>query len=232
MKTNREKILHLLKRYILILIIACVSITSWTCYPDYGLNVEDFDVVATFYDKNFNFANVQTYAMPDTIVHYVDSTQQIVSISRQYDTQILSQIESKMNSLGYTREMNPQINGADVFILVGATASQNYKVYGGSSWWPYWGWYPGWGYWPIEQYGPGYGYWYPWWPGGSSYAYSYTTGTLAIAMVEPDSANHTNSTVPVRWIGAINGVTEGGVTLDRITEKINQCFSQSPYLGH
>jgi len=46
-------------------------ITTNSCYYDHGLNTEEYDIVATFYDKNSDFSKMSTYAMPDSINHIV-----------------------------------------------------------------------------------------------------------------------------------------------------------------
>ncbi|NUM62377.1 MAG: hypothetical protein HUU44_09555, partial [Ignavibacteriaceae bacterium] len=51
----------------LIILIAATIVLLQSCYPGEELTYSDTDIVATFYDKEANFATKTTYAMPDTI---------------------------------------------------------------------------------------------------------------------------------------------------------------------
>jgi len=212
--------------YKLIFMIVCLTTVLFSCYPNSDRDAADFDVAVTFYDPDVNFSNFQTYAMPDSIVHLTDP-QQGDHLTRQQDNRILLTIATNMEDLGYTREMNPETNGADVIILVSAMSDENWETY--SSYAPYdsWSWYGGWGYW--GWWGPSYNTYYPW---GATVAYSYTTGTLILEMIDMQDVNEESELINTLWVGAINGLLEGsdsGLEF-RIVSNINQCFDQSPYL--
>ena len=60
------------KKSILILILVFMtSIIISSCYYDYGLDVSDYDIVATFYDDEANFRAINTFALPDSVIHFV-----------------------------------------------------------------------------------------------------------------------------------------------------------------
>ena len=208
------------RRKILVAMLLAVisSLLLVSCYRDFGLNTQDYDVVVTVFDKEANFKR-PTYFMPDTVVHYGDSTLSD-NIDRSKDGLILSTIAQNMSNRGYQRitVVDSTKPAPDFIILVGATITQNTGaiVYPPSwGWWPGWGWYPGWG-----------GGWYP---GGVSY-YNYTTGTVLISFMDSQRIEPPNR-FGVTWLAGLNGLlssSEGSES--RITSRIIQAFSQSPYI--
>jgi len=210
MKAKKKKLIVLFSLFIL------SSLVVYSCYPDYGLTTTDYDTVITLYDNSANF-NKPTYAMPDTVVHFVEAGQED-NVDRSKDALILSTIQSNMASLGYTRVDTTNPDAPDFVILVGVTTTDNY----GQAWYPGWGYWPGWGWWGGY---PGWGY-----PGGSV-IYSYTTGSIFISMLDPDKVNSDNTYGAV-WLARINGILSSSLnTSARITQRINDAFNQSPYLG-
>jgi hypothetical protein len=203
-------------------------LATGACYPGDGpANVQDLDVTLTIYDESVNFAGFQTFAMPDTVVEVSNDTlDALIPISRANDELILDLVADNMASVGYTRELDPVDNGADLILLVSAIGVEktDYWVY--QDWWYYWGYYPGWGYPGYPSYGPGYGWYYPPTYVGSV---TYEQGTLLLTLIDPNAADGT--AVPVIWSGAIRGLMNQGSSSTRITNGINQAFSQSPYLG-
>ena len=93
MKTKKKKLIVLFSLLIL------SSFVLYSCYPDYGLTTTDYDTVITLYDNTANF-NKPTYAMPDTVVHFVEDGQED-NVDRSKDALILSTIQSNMSNLGY-----------------------------------------------------------------------------------------------------------------------------------
>ncbi len=207
------------KLVVLFSILILSTLFLYSCYPDYGLTTSDYDTVITLFDNTANF-NKPTYAMPDTVVHFVEEGTSEDDIDRSKDALILQTIENNMTSLGYERVPVDITSDAPGFvILVGVTVTDNYARVS----------YPGWGYWG------GWGWWggYPGWGyGGGSVVYSYTTGTIFMTMIDPDKINTSDSTFGAVWLARINGVVSNNLsTSSRITQRINDAFNQSPYLG-
>ena len=99
--------------------------------------------------------------------------------------------------------------------------SQNWDYY------PYWGW--GW-YWKSTKEStywgyPGYGWYYPYSP---TYITSYTTGTIAWNLFDPDLVDDAQEQINVGWIGVVNGVvgSSTSTTQSRITSGIDQAFNE------
>ncbi|MCZ6701613.1 MAG: DUF4136 domain-containing protein [Ignavibacteria bacterium] len=195
------------------------TLVLYSCYPDYGLTTSDYDTVVTLFDNSANFKK-PAYAMPDSVVHFVEEGSSEDDIDRTKDALILSTIESNMTKLGYQRvAVDTTADAPGFVILVGVTVTDNYVRVS----------YPGWGYWG------GWGWWggYPGWgyPGGSV-TYKYTTGTIFMTMLDPDKINTGDSTYGAVWLARINGVASSSLnTSARITQRINDAFNQSPYLG-
>jgi len=192
----------------------------WSCYPDSGLtSIEDYDLVVTQYDPEQDFSEFSTYAMPDSVIHLVGEGKED-EINRDYDEQILAQVERNMNDLNYTRIFPGDPGTADIILTVYATSTQwkGYSWVGGGGYWDWWG-YPG----------------YPWYPYYPGYAvpYEFTTGTVLIEMGDVNDYDPEQDRLPIRWGAGINGLLDDSKTniQYRLTRNIDQCFTQSPYLG-
>jgi len=212
MKTKKKKLIV----HFSLLILS--SFVLYSCYPDYGLTTSDYDTVITLYDNSADF-NKPTYAMPDTVVHFVEAGEED-NVDRSKDALILSTIANNMTRLGYERvPVDTSADAPDFVILVGVTVTDNY----GTAYYPGYGYWGGWGWWGGY---PGWGY-----PGGSV-TYSYTTGTIFMTMIDPEKHNSGSQTFGAVWLARINGVVSSSLnTSTRITQRINDAFNQSPYLG-
>jgi hypothetical protein len=219
----------------LLLLIAVVAGFS-SCYPVGDLKVEDLDVAATIYDKTYydgpagsvnKFENLKTFTVVDSIVHVLESGA-ADNITRRYDDFVIEQVRLNMLKMGFVEETNPEVTHADVVITISAISS-THVVY---TWYPYWGWY--WGY-PYkstatEKSTGTYSYYYPWPP--YSTAYSYQSGSVLMEMVDVARVDPNVEKIPVIWAGIINGVMESSASgvETRLSDGIDQCFIQSPYL--
>jgi hypothetical protein len=186
----------------------------WSCYPGGPETNAETDVAVTYYDNQFNFASVRTYAMPNEV--FLREGSESVDIS--LNGHVLAEVARNMAQLGYVREANPEQNRPDVVMVV--SVSRNTTTWVG--WVPGYPGYPWWGWWP------GWGVWYPW-----PVVSSYTSGTLFMEMIDVSDIDQGSEQLPARWAGVINGAVGavGSVTPDRLTRDIDQCFAQSSYLG-
>ena len=214
-----------LKLALIIVPILLLSLNS--CYTDYGLSTQDYDIVATFFNKSTDFKQFQTFTLIDSVVRVRDDGGSTSNPDTQYDQQILNRVAQNLEDYGYHPIPPDQVDSTnlpDVFILVSTVSSTNY-AYSPGYWWGYWGWYPGWGYYP--GYGPGWGGYYP---GGVTY--TYTTGSLLINMLEAANIDLANKTAVINWAATVNGLLDDSRAniSSRINEAIDQSFKQSTYL--
>lgn len=172
-----------------------------SCYYDYGIDPDTSNVVVTAYNNTYNFQNVSTFYLDDSVYQVGGS-----NIANPYESNIINTTRSNLLALGWTETTDTAL--ADVYVSTGVTTS-TYTVDSYDYWW----------------YGGGYSWYYPPY---YSYSYSYTTGTVAILIAEPDLA--TTDQLPIEWSGVLNGVTGQANPGGLITTGINQAFSQSPYL--
>jgi hypothetical protein len=187
---------------ILAVVLACGAATLVaSCYPGDSLTVSEADVVVTTFDNAVDFADLTNYALVDSVYHLVGDGKD--EISRAYDAQMLAQVRSNMDGLGFTEVADT--NAADV-ILVMAVTTTEYRGYYSYGCYYYCGWYypPYWG------------------------SYTYTIGTILINMARRDPGA---SRVPVAWLAALNGYSDKNSNGQRIKSGINQAFAQSKYLG-
>lgn len=227
MPSQRSRLAAGLRRWTPVVCLLAITVLSASCYPGGPTDLSELDVVVTSYDVDFDFSEPKTYALPDSVAHLGDPNEAgYVELSRAYDAHILQRIEAEMNAYGWTRELSPETNGADVFVLPSAVGSTTWVLSSYYPSYPYWGWYPGWGYYP--GYGPGYGWGYP----PYYTATSYSTGTLFIDIVDPKAGDPVAMTVPIRWTGTLSAVlgASAAPTNQRLTDGIHQAFVQSAYL--
>ncbi|MFI5212059.1 MAG: DUF4136 domain-containing protein, partial [Ignavibacteria bacterium] len=164
-----------------------------SCFVDYGLDSENYDLVATSYNSEYNFGGVTKFAIIDSVVHFGED-----GVTHAYDGQIITKLTEELTALGWQQVTD---STADVTIMMGTTSTTT-VVYGSSSWWDYYSWYPGWSYYPY--YGSGYSWYYPYYPTGYEYGYTYETGTLFVSMV--DLRLGADNKLPVQWIAVLNGL--------------------------
>lgn len=179
-------------------LLALVVLSS--CYTDYGLETDNYDVVVTLYDKNYNFGNVGSYFLADSLVTGND-------IDAAYKSAIFTSLNSNLQALGWTKVNN--IAQADMVLSAGVTSTTTLVSSGGGCYWDYWGYY-----WCYPTYG---------------YDYSYTTGTLFVLMNDRATSVSGSNQQP-EWVAAINGLADQGNVVQRINTTVNKAFSQSPYL--
>jgi Domain of unknown function (DUF4136) len=184
-------------------------------------------LVTTFRDSTFNFASLQTFAMPDTIVHLFPLTGSPVSVSRMFDQAALNQVRQNLLNRGYTQVANPAATRPDFVVLVGATATDDYNAWAGYSWFSFWGFYSGWRFF-TPGFTTAWGITYPWFPmiGTTSYG----RGTLIVDLIPTSSINTTQQTITSAWAGVATGELNGSITQSAITRAIDQMFALSPYL--
>ena len=181
------------------------------CFPFGPEDIEDFDIVGTFYDENVNFSSFKTYVMPDTIVHVDNSG--VSARTGDYDALILDQVAANMGAIGYTRvnrDENPDM------ILTLAISREGYNLESSYDYGDYYG---------SDYDGYGSGNYYT-----TGSQYQMETGSVLMSLSNTEGDGSLRSSM---WLGIINGITEQSFTNTsrRLIELINQAFVQSPYMG-
>ncbi len=200
-----------------ILLIALFATLLTSCYTDYGLTTEDYDIVYTKYNTSTNFASFKTFFMPDSVYHLVGEGEED-NLSRQFDALILNLVATNFQNRGYVRVAQlDSTNLPDAAVVV----SVSDDTYSGAIYYPpYWG-YPGWG-WDWYYYPP---YW------GDVTYYEYNTGTIYIQFADIQNIDNEHI-LYTDWMAIANGLLSSNIvqTQSRIETAINQAFKQSPYL--
>lgn len=201
-----------MKHSLLIMLLGALIALS-SCYPGDTVTTSELDLVLTHHKSDVDFTQNRTYIMPNAIL--VSSSDDDHSISPADEAAILANIESNLTSLGYERL--PLADSLTVDLIIFPEVIIVDHVQAGGCWGCYYNpWYPGWG-----------GYYPPYPP---SYVITYSTGTILISMINPDSLAENFPVANAIWIGAIDGLVRSGVTADYINRHIDQAFLQSPYL--
>jgi hypothetical protein len=184
-------------------------------------------VVRTVRDPAFNFSNLKTFAMPDTVAHFAPLTGTPLAVSREFDRTVLDQVRANLLARGYVQVTNPILNQPDFVVLVGATATQTYDAYATYSWYPYYGYYSGWGW-----YAPGFtSDWtivYPFY--GSVGVTTLERGTFLVTLVPTLTVNPLAKNFNAEWAGSATSLLEGGATENLVKAAVDEMFTQSPYL--
>jgi hypothetical protein len=184
------------------------------CYPEGPEYVDQYDLVYTNYDSEYNFAAKHTYAIPDKILKITDDLIQgddPTFLKDTYAVPMLNQINKNMTDYGWTKvdkSANPDVILAPVAYEL---TTYSYWWYGG-----YWDWW----------YGGWWGWYYPY-----PVVTSYSTGSLIVTMADPKDQSPDDK-ARAAWSFIINGLLEG-TTAEfnaRYTKGIDQAFEQSPYI--
>lgn len=200
------------------MLVLCLLPALTSCYPyDSNKSASDYDITLTQFDKKANFfpqppPGTTYYLVPE--VHHIVPPGQTDTIPTTYDQLILDQVDSNMQTRQYAPDASasppdPQTNFI-ITVYVATSTYYGYTYWGG--WWGY-GCYCYGGYYPYMQ------------------PYSFSTGTILINMTDQSQVDTVAQTAPMIWGCAINGLLDSGAGASRITNQINQCFYQSPYLG-
>jgi hypothetical protein len=183
------------------------------CYPGGADYTNDYDVVYTNHNAQYDFAGKGTYSMPDKIVVDVEIDRgdtNYIYMKDIYAAPILQAITDNMTNLGWTKvdiSANP-----DVLLTPAGMSTTTYYYSYWYDWW-YGGWYGGWG------------WYYPPYVSVSSL----TTGSLLMTIEDPNIDSAINASEAV-WFSGINGILSGSYDINRVLTGIDQAFKQSPYL--
>jgi len=198
--------MSLIKTISLMLLLLALAVGLYSCYPGDEITAADTDIVATYFDKEADFSTKLTFAIPDEIIR-LDENGDPINDPGVNDQLALNRIKSNLIQAGFTEKINPDTLNNRPDVLVIAFANQSTWVSGGcySSW--------------YSWYYPYYGWCYP-------VYYTYDIGTMLIVMIDPSESRN------ALWVAALNGIledTNAGIA-DRLTDGIDQAFTQSPYL--
>ena len=179
------------------------GVAGAACYPD-RLDGVSYDIVASVHDSTADFGGANTYALVDTVIHLVipgggDN------ISRVVDPTILASIRSNMALRGYTEV---SATTAELSVIAAVSSSEYTQYY-----WDYWCGI----YWYGCYYPPYYG------------SYTYTTGTLFVAMQDRRGVGAAADGNLI-WLSIGNGLLNTVPSPARVQDAINTMFAQSPYL--
>jgi hypothetical protein len=179
------------------------------CYPSPDLSIEDFDTVVTVVADDTDFNGLNTYFLPDTVLHRPDDG----SVTRDFDDLIIGDINRNMMQLGYVYERDPWNNPPDLLLVASAITQEQYTAYLG---------------WPLFGFGLGGGFVYP----TTGVRYLYTRGTITIDMADGEDFDPNDEDFQIVWTASVSGPIEDSRTNkgERITNGIDQAFAQSPYL--
>jgi hypothetical protein len=197
--------------------LAAMVVLLTQCYPEGPEYIDQYDLVYSNYDPDYDFTARKTFAMPDKILKIDDDLINgtgINYVNIAYSSLMLAKIRQNMLDNGWNEV--GIADRPDVLIAPSAFELTTYYYYD-------WGYYYDWWY---GGYYPGGGWYYPY-----PVVEGYSTGSLVVAMVDPNDIS-ANDKARVTWVFVINGLLEGSTSNfnARMTKGINQAFEQSQYL--
>jgi hypothetical protein len=202
-----------MRRLLCFFIISSLLGLSCQKSPDFDQLSANF-LVATNVDPKVSFSNYKTYYISDTISIATTDPKDTVWFDAKAK-QLIDAVKQNMASRGFQLVAK----GANPNIGINMIAVKNVSI---GVVYPGWGWgYPG--YWDPWYWGWYYPYYYPW-----SVAYSVTTGSVGLDMIDLKNAQ-AEQQLSVLWSALMGGAL--GLTSDDIANgvnAINQAFTQSP----
>lgn len=216
------------KQTVMMVAILATALTSG-CVGDPIVSVPTNGMVMTFNDGSVDFGALNTFAMPDSIVHIAPATGTPLDISRQYDSVVLERVRRNFVSRGYTEVSAPSNKTPSFVVLVGATAMTDFRPWAPYPWYASWSFYDGWGW-----YSPGFNAdWmliFPW-----SVVFGgmvVDRGTILITVVPTASVNQIGKSMRSAWAGlATAELDDVSLTADGLRSCIDEMFRQSPFLA-
>ena len=177
-------------------------------------------LVYTDYDTATDFAALETYFLPDSILLIGDRNR------TEYwkdapALEIIGKVAANLDAAGFRRTQEKDT--ADVGIQLSYVEKETYFV--GYDY-PYWWWYYPY-YWTPAYWGDWIGWYYPY-----RVYYGYTAGSLLVEMLNLDGTTQGDKKLPVVWDSFIGGLLTSSQQLNqqRTLAAVDQAFVQSPYL--
>lgn len=185
--------------------------------------------VTTFHDTTFDFTTLNTFAMPDSVVHLAPLTGTPLDVTREFDNVALQQVRQNLLARGYVEDTTAGTL-ANFVVLVGATATTNYNAFVGYPWFTVWGFWPGWNEFTQGNFDTSWTIKYPWF--GVVGTTAYDRGTLIVDLIPTVTVNPLDKSIRSEWAGvATSAVAEGSsITASQVQAAIDQMFNLSPYL--
>ena len=178
-------------------------------------------LVYTAHDTGTDFAAIDTYYIPDSILIIGNSDK--TEYWKDADAMaIIGTVVGKLDDAGYTRTEDK--DAASVGIQLSYVRKVTYFV--GYDY-PYWWWYYPY-YWAPGYWGDWVGWHYPY-----SVYYGYTAGSLLMEMLDLQADQESGKKLPIVWDSFIGGLLTSDADLNqqRTIAAVEQAFEQSPYLA-
>lgn len=203
------------------LLIALLGLAIASCQKEPSTSDLHRDyLVYTASDPATNFAQFDTYYLPDSILLIGNSDKTEYWKDAQAQS-IIQTVADNMNARNFRRTEDK--NAASLGIQLSYVKRVSYFV-GYDN--PYWWWYYPY-YWSPGYWGDWIGWHYPF-----PVYYSYTAGSLLTEMVDLENQNEVDKKLPVVWDSFVGGLLTDSqqVNLERTIDAVNQAFVQSPTL--
>lgn len=206
-----------MKKSVITTIVAVSLLGMVSCEKDPDTERLDNDyLVYTNYDKNTDFASIETFHVIDSILIISDQAKPTYWNNNNSMT-IINAYRKNLEENGYIAV--DESAEADVVLQLSYISNTYYfNNYGSGPWWNNYPGYWNWG---------GWGWYYPY-----SFFYSYSTGSIIGELVSTAPSTIAVGKLTVIWNSYICGLLNGNsLSLSRTLNAIDQAFEQSPYLS-
>lgn len=177
-------------------------------------------LVYTDHDTATDFAALETYYLPDSIL-IIGNSDKTEYWKDANAMQIVDAVAERMDGNGFMRIDDKTT--ANVGLQLSYVRQVTYFV-GYDN--PYWWWYYPY-YWTPGYWGDWLGWHYPY-----RVTYGYTSGSLLMEMLNLEADNESGKKLPIIWDTYIGGLLTSSESLNqqRTLDAVEQAFDQSPYL--
>lgn len=218
--TKKIRIMTVKKLHHLAIALLAVSVCSCEKEPSTSDLHRDY-LVYTAHDTSTNFAEIDTYYLPDSIL-IIGNSDKTEYWKDANALEIVTTVANRLDAAGYVRTEDK--DAASVGMQLSYVKQVTYFV-GYDN--PYWWWYYPY-YWTPGYWGDWLGWHYPY-----RVYYGYTAGSLLMEMVDLEADQVTGRKLPIIWDSFIGGLLTSSQSLNqqRTLAAVEQAFAQSPYLN-
>lgn len=199
------------------LFLSLMVLLAVSCQKEPYRDSDNEYLVYTAPAKDIDFADFQTFNIPDSILVIGQSAKPYYSVSPDAKA-IVAQFISNMDKLGYSYTSDREAADLGIQLTYVVKTERFVQYYSDPYWWLD---YPG--YWSPGYWGNWSRFYYPY-----PVSYTYTTNALLTDMLDLTVESDDEKPLEIIWSSYIGGPTSN---LRTMQTAIDQAFIQSPYLG-
>lgn len=206
------------RNQILLLALTLCSLSAWGCSEEVFASIEDYRAVVTIRadEAVYDFDNIQTYQLPDTVFDITEADQTYVEPDHSWDTFIIEELHTQLAAAGLTNvedlanTQTGEIPTPDVIFTASLIAQSSWGLEGVTKWNE------------LNRH-----VYYP----STVVEMSYAVESLIITMVSPNiGIQHKPGFYYALWTAGVHNAY-ADTSEETIRTGISTAFEQSPYIA-